>query len=370
MVVDSVAGARLGLLAACLLAAVGQTVFALELGQSCTNPRGESGQCILFRDCPPLVAIFGKPVPTPDDTQFLEDSRCGKLERKTLVCCPGVAPPPPSSSGSSVLPTAPQCGIQLTDRIHGGQPTEIDEFPWAVLIEYEKPNGRFGFHCGGSLINERYVLTAAHCISSIPRNWKVHRVRLGEWDLSSDRDCNADGDCNVAPIDMDIEKIVVHSGYDTQDKNHLNDIALIRMARNVDYSESVRAICLPLSNTAIKTNHVGTSSLAAGWGKTESASASQKKLKVELTVKSLQECSPVYQRNGIFLKPTQLCAGGLKGKDTCSGDSGGPLMRQFAGAWYLIAVVSFGPSKCGTADVPGVYTDVAKFADWIRENVY
>lgn len=63
--------------------------------------------------------------------------------------------------------------MQLTDRVIGGQPTKIDEFPWTALIEYEKPNGRFGFHCGGSVINERYILTAAHCITSIPRGWKV-----------------------------------------------------------------------------------------------------------------------------------------------------------------------------------------------------
>ncbi|XP_058117983.1 CLIP domain-containing serine protease B4-like [Anopheles ziemanni] len=368
MVVGNVTGTRMGLLMLCLLGAVGQCVLALELGESCTNPRGLPGNCILFRECPELVAVFGKPIATPEDTQYLQDSRCGSSGRKALVCCAGSTAP--ANTGNSVLPEPPHCGIQLTDRIFGGQPTQLDEFPWAVLIEYQKPNGRYGFHCGGSLINERYVLTAAHCIVSIPRTWKVHRVRLGEWDLGLDRDCNGDGDCNDAPVDMNIEKIVVHTGYDTQDKNHLNDIALIRMASPVAFTETVRPICLPLSSKTINANHVGLSSWAAGWGKTETASASQKKLKVELKVKSLQQCSPVYQRNGIFLQSTQLCAGGVNGQDTCSGDSGGPLMRQFAGAWYLIAVVSFGPSKCGTADVPGVYTDVAKFGDWIRQNVY
>ena len=109
---------------------------------------------------------------------------------------------------------------------------------------------------------------------------------------------------------------------------------------------------------------------AAGWGKTESATASEKKLKVEMNIKSLQECAPVYQRGGILLKQTHMCAGGVRGKDTCSGDSGGPLMRQMTGSWYLIGVVSFGPQKCGAPGVPGVYTNVAEYVDWIKDNIY
>uniref|UniRef100_A0AAG5CTF4 CLIP domain-containing serine protease n=1 Tax=Anopheles atroparvus TaxID=41427 RepID=A0AAG5CTF4_ANOAO len=359
----SITRVRQILLVVCLCASIGQS-SALALGQSCVNPLGQPGSCILFQDCPQLKQIYNKGVNTPDEINFLQNSRCGVQQTKTLVCCAGA-----NASSKASLLTPPRCGIQNTDRVFGGQPTQLEEFPWTALIEYQKAGEQNGFHCGGSLINERYILTAAHCVTSLPRGWKLYRVRLGEWDLSTGQDC-LEGECAVAPIDLDIEKVVSHSGYDSQDKSNVNDIALIRFTRDVSYSATIRPICLPVAESVRTRNHEGLPSFAAGWGKTETASASQKKLKVELTVKSLQECSPVYQRNGIFLKPTQLCAGGLKGKDTCSGDSGGPLMRQFAGAWYLIAVVSFGPSKCGTADVPGVYTDVAKFADWIRENVY
>ncbi|XP_049283478.1 CLIP domain-containing serine protease 14D-like [Anopheles funestus] len=353
-----------GMLIAGLFALLSNSVSALELGQNCVNPVGETGTCVLFRECQPLIAIYSKPVNTPDDTQFLSDSRCGVFERKTLVCCAGV-----TNSGKTSLPSPPNCGIQLSDRVYGGQPTKLDEFPWTALIEYQKPDGRFGFHCGGSIINERYIVTAAHCINAIPRNWKVHRVRLGEWDLSSSSDCEDDF-CSIAPIDLDIEKIIVHTGYDTRDKSHHNDIALIRFNREIHYSETVRPICLPLADSLRSRNHVGLSSFAAGWGKTETASASPKKLKVELNIKDLKECAPVYQRSGIFLDSTQMCAGGVRGQDTCSGDSGGPLMRQITGSWYLIGVVSFGPQKCGTASVPGVYTNVAEYVDWIRDNVY
>uniref|UniRef100_A0A182QQ75 CLIP domain-containing serine protease n=1 Tax=Anopheles farauti TaxID=69004 RepID=A0A182QQ75_9DIPT len=339
-------------------------VQALELDQACVTPDGAAGKCILFRECQPLLTIYNKPVNTPEDTKFLTASRCGALDRKTLVCCPGLA-----DTGKTSLPSPPNCGIQLSDRIFGGQPTKIDEFPWTALIEYQKPDGRLGFHCGGSIINERYILTAAHCINAIPRTWKVHRVRLGEWDLTNSADCEDDF-CSAAPIDLDIEKIVVHEGYNARDKSHVNDIALIRFNRAVHFSETIRAICLPLTAAIKSRNHAGLSSYAAGWGKTETASQSEKKLKVELTVRDLNDCAPVYKRSGIFLQPSQMCAGGVKQKDTCSGDSGGPLMRQLTGTWYLIGVVSFGPSKCGTPDVPGVYTNVAEYVDWIRDNIY
>ncbi|XP_053669191.1 CLIP domain-containing serine protease B4-like [Anopheles marshallii] len=362
MVFGSVNISRLSLPLVILMCWTVQSVSALELGESCVNPAGESGKCILFRDCQPLVNIYNKPINTPQDTEFLTQSRCGMIQRKTLVCCAG-------SIQKSSLPEPPHCGVQLSDRVLGGQPTHIDEFPWTALIEFQKPDGSFGFHCGGSLVNERYVVTAAHCIKSIPRSWKVHRVRLGEWDLSTANDCQ-DGFCSKAPIDLDVEKIVVHSNYDPKDQSNANDIALIRFTRSVQYYETVRPICLPLSVSLRNRNHVGQPSYAVGWGKTETAAANEMKLKVEMNVTSSQECARAYQRGGILLKTTHMCAGGVRGKDTCSGDSGGPLMRQIAGAWYLIGVVSFGPQKCGTAGIPGVYTNVAEYVDWIRDNIY
>ncbi|XP_052867409.1 CLIP domain-containing serine protease B4-like [Anopheles cruzii] len=346
-----------------LLTIASQSVLSLELGQSCVNPRGQQGSCIQFPECQPLLSIYNKRTPTPEDKQFLLNSRCGTYNTKILVCCVGA-----TQAQKSSLPEPPYCGLQLSDRVVGGQPTQLDEFPWTALIEYQKPGGQYGFHCGGSLINQRYIVTAAHCINAVPRTWKPYRVRLGEWDLGSSTDCEADF-CAPSPIDLDIEQIIVHPAYDSRDAANLNDIALIRFKRNVQYSDVIRPICLPLSTSIRNRNYVGLSSYAAGWGKTETASASDKKLKVELHITGLNDCAQVYSRGGIYLQSSQMCAGGVRGKDTCSGDSGGPLMRQISGNWYLYGVVSFGPQKCGTAGVPGVYTNVLEYTDWIRNNI-
>lgn len=352
--------ARLALLMVCIYGVVGRSVLALNIGQSCTTPHAKQGKCIPISKCPSL----NKTIRTTDDDKLLNSSHCGQDTGITKVCCP------------NPLPEFPECGIMDAWRIVRGQPTDIEDYPWAVLIEYQKPRDQYGYHCGGSLINKRYVLTAAHCVTSLTLGWKVHRVRLGEWDLSSNPDCNNhehDGEiieqCYDPPIDMDIEKIVVHSGY-THARNYHNDIALIRMVSDVNYSLSIQPTCLPLSNRMINTNHEDTSTYAVGWGKTETGHASQVKLKVDLIVQSLEMCKQLYKRYGTSLVDTQMCVGGMAGKDTCTGDSGGPLMRMVGGVWYQIGVVSFGSSKCGTEDFPAVYTDVSKYAEWIRENVY
>uniref|UniRef100_T1GFY9 Peptidase S1 domain-containing protein n=1 Tax=Megaselia scalaris TaxID=36166 RepID=T1GFY9_MEGSC len=116
----------------------------------------------------------------------------------------------PSSSDSDLIPEPGVCGNVITNKIYGGVETRLDEYPWMALIEYQKPGNKKGFHCGGSMISNRYVLTASHCINarSIPADWKPISVRLGEWDTATDRDCDA-GECAPPHIDVPIERSLV-----------------------------------------------------------------------------------------------------------------------------------------------------------------
>lgn len=84
-----------------------------------------------------------------------------------------------------------------------------------------------------------------------------------------------------------------------------------------------------------------------------------------------QECQPSYNtpRRKAELWQGQLCAGGEAGKDSCKGDSGGPLMYENDRSFEVIGVVSFGPSPCGKEDVPGVYTKVLEYNEWIRNTI-
>lgn len=87
-----------------------------------------------------------------------------------------------------------------------------------------------------------------------------------------------------------------------------------------------------------------------------------------------QTCNNVYQSQRRIIGDTQICAGGDKGKDSCRGDSGGPLMGATNGTkgqfTYLAGLVSYGPSPCGMEGWPGVYTRVASYIDWIESKIY
>ena len=90
---------------------------------------------------------------------------------------------------------------------------------------------------------------------------------------------------------------------------------------------------------------------------------------------SLTNCNRVYASTSIKLSDGQICAGGIKGQDSCNGDSGGPLMDiddvtdPFLPYFYLVGLVSFGPTTCGKAGWPGVYTNVAPYVDWIQKKL-
>uniref|UniRef100_A0A182SLD9 Peptidase S1 domain-containing protein n=1 Tax=Anopheles maculatus TaxID=74869 RepID=A0A182SLD9_9DIPT len=266
-----------------------------------------------------------------------------------LVCC---------ADSSATLPEPPNCGVQQSNRVSDDQTTRINEFPWTALLEVQTGDETNGYNCGGALINNRYVLTTARCITSLPPGWRVYRVRLGEWDQDSDIDC-VDGLCNKAPVDVEIEKIIVHNGYSPKDTNRHNDIALIRLARQIEYSSSIRPICLPLSSSA--NSREDANMYSAGWRMTA------QKQKTELSIVDEKNCTKIHQRNGVSLQSSQMCTSAVRMNDTCCGDLGGPLMQQQGSSWYMYGMASL--IYCGNNGVPDVYTNVTQYVDWIRDNI-
>ncbi|XP_053613900.1 CLIP domain-containing serine protease HP8-like isoform X2 [Plodia interpunctella] len=358
--------------------------------------------CIVLQDC---VGLYNQLQQGASNqlTQLLRTLHCGFDANTPKICCPpefsgasnGATNSVPETSNlesrvrqpSSLLPGYDTCGIQNDDRIVGGTRADIDEHPWMALLRYDKPKG-WGFYCGGVLISQRYVMTAAHCVKGddLPPNWRLSQVRLGEWNTSSSEDCVGD-DCSGPVQDIPIEKVIAHEGYNPSDTNQHNDIALLRLSRNVRYNDFVKPICLPTDSALKRNSFVGFDMEVAGWGKTESqepvrskgnrkdleesGSESEVKLKVRVPVVSNNECSDVYSRVSRRISNNQLCAGGVSGEDSCRGDSGGALMGKVPSVnnWVAVGVVSYGPSPCGTPGWPGVYTRVGAYVDWITSKV-
>ncbi|XP_026315527.1 serine protease 7-like [Hyposmocoma kahamanoa] len=361
---------------------------------TCTTPLGQRSQCISLYDCPPLLAAFEQRPLSSAYLRFLKLSQCGFDGITPQVCCGPLGQPPETSTPQSSRPVWPatntesnsnsgeidpvnsedsapaprdQCGIDYSDRIFGGQITDLDEFPWMALLGYRTRSGNVSYQCGGVLINSRYVLTAAHCVTGQIEQQvgSLVTVRLGEYDTQQDVDCDR-STCAPRPQDIAAAGGYPHPGYSDKNINRQDDIALVRLARRVRLSDYVKPICLTTTDAELD---VGDSAFVAGWGRTLSGKKSPVKLKLGLPIFDKNDCLNKYRPLGAELSEKQLCAGGAYAQDSCKGDSGGPLMRKLSnGIWETIGVVSFG-NGCGRDGWPGVYTSVASYDDWIRSTM-
>lgn len=155
-----------------------------------------------------------------------------------------------------------------------------------------------------SLIVLNSVISAAHCI---PNADFTYSVRLGEHDIRSDPDCFAppyEKICSDPHQDIKVSKAFVHEEYNIDSRNQENDIALLKLERSVEFSDSIRPICLPTeANLDNLENLVCT---AVGWGITEDGQPSNTKLKIDLEIRSHNECEEVYQKYNRTIGPNQV----------------------------------------------------------------
>ncbi|XP_039441110.2 CLIP domain-containing serine protease B15-like [Culex pipiens pallens] len=332
----------------------------LAAGESCRTPGGNPGRCTLVLQCS-FVHQLLKDVKTGRDNQYVMSFKCGAESgtKKPLVCCPELA-------------SSQQCGsLTMSDNIVGGEETELDEYPWVAALAYS--NGRDSkFQCGGSLISDRYVVTAAHCFQSNSK-WKLDFVRLGEWDLDASPDCKVDSAgellCNELHQDFGVSKVIMHEEFSHNDRKKQNDIAILKLDGQAPTTRSIAPICVPTQEMVDGLDIERTRFDVAGWGLTEERIKSKRKLKVDLPGQDISSCIKAFRVDRSFFTDGQLCVGGEKGKDSCRGDSGGPLMVVMQNRWHLVGVVSFGSYYCGTKDVPAIYTRVGSYLGWVAGKI-
>ncbi|XP_067334276.1 transmembrane protease serine 9-like [Channa argus] len=239
------------------------------------------------------------------------------------------------------------CGqAPLNTRIVGGQVASPGSWPWQVSLQ------RFGGHfCGGSLINNQWVLTAAHCFQSFTLSSVT--VHLGLQTLVGS---SSNGQS------LAISQVIINPNYNSITND--NDICLLKLASPVTFTNYIRPVCLAASGS---TFYKGTDSWVTGWGDIARGTplpSPQNLMEVEVPVVGNRQCNCNYGVGSIT--DNMLCAGlSAGGKDSCQGDSGGPMVSKQNSRWIQAGIVSFGKG-CAEPDIPGVYTRVSQYESWIN----
>lgn len=238
-----------------------------------------------------------------------------------------------------------------SDRIMGGQIARRNQFPYQVALVLSLPNN-FQTFCSGSILNNHFILTAAHCVAGVTRidiTAGVHNI--------NDR---SDGEYRTA---VSPRNTLIHRNFDPDSLE--NDIALIWVSDRITYSNRIQPIALP-SRQFERNQFVGIISTVSGWGKysSEHSDLSAELRFVNLPIISNSQCMRTY---GHFVQPTNICGSGANGRSSCPGDSGGPVVTQINGRLVQIGIVSFGAGACG-AGFPVGFARVTSFLDWIEWN--
>ncbi|NP_001427525.1 coagulation factor XI isoform 6 precursor [Homo sapiens] len=210
-----------------------------------------------------------------------------------------------------------ECTTKIKPRIVGGTASVRGEWPWQVTLHTTSPTQRH--LCGGSIIGNQWILTAAHCFYGVesPKILRVYSGILNQSEIKEDTSF------------FGVQEIIIHDQYKMAESGY--DIALLKLETTVNYTDKIQ-------NTL-------------------------QKAKIPLVTN--EECQKRYRGHKITHK--MICAGYREGgKDACKGDSGGPLSCKHNEVWHLVGITSWGEG-CAQRERPGVYTNVVEYVDWILE---
>uniref|UniRef100_A0A3B5BI18 Coagulation factor IX n=1 Tax=Stegastes partitus TaxID=144197 RepID=A0A3B5BI18_9TELE len=251
---------------------------------------------------------------------------------------------------SWAFPTTPTIVAKdnLDQRIVGGDTAIPGEIPWQVtLMSHSAVLQRAQPFCGGSLLTEFWVITAAHCL-------------VGE------KKCEHDVTEHEGPErDHVVAEQHLHPLYDFSKSQYNHDIALLKLAKPVELSNQRRPICLGPKDFIQSLLRDSSTSLVSGWGRLKFQGLEATKLqKLEVPYVDRTLCK---QSSRDHITRNMFCAGfSSEQKDSCQGDSGGPHATNYKGTWFLTGIVSWG-EECAKDGKYGIYTRVSRYYTWISQ---
>ncbi|XP_062542353.1 serine protease grass-like [Armigeres subalbatus] len=329
----------------------------------CHDPNDEPGFCVPVRHCDHIHSAFLDQRITHDRklADFVHASRCkSDASNGNSICC---AKPTTKKhifirNQKAAKLGLSRCGrIPFTNRILKGNEAGLGQNPWMANLLYQK-RGRMVSLCSGSLIHPRYVLTSAHCMQG---SLKPIAVRLGEYDTSSNPDCDSNG-CAAQTRDYGIAQLIPNENFNGRDSDY--DIALVELQQEATLSEGeIYPICLPLTESLLMLKP--TKMTVTGWGMTEHQEPSNVLLEADLSI---------VRRTSFCEGESTCCVRGNHAEGHCRGDSGGPMQAVVPiGKGYryvLFAVISGGSGVC-TVEMkqPGVGVMVGYHLNWILDHM-
>ncbi|XP_063793490.1 coagulation factor IX [Pseudophryne corroboree] len=231
-------------------------------------------------------------------------------------------------------------------RIVGGTDSLKGEFPWQVHLVNQNKEG----FCGGSIVNEKWIVTAAHCFL-VPVQFSIvageHNTKIQEGTEQY----------------LKVAKVIIHPSYNFSKSSYDNDIALVELEKPMILNDYARPICIGSRDFTDKLLKIKSHSWVTGWGRIIFQGISGLTLQ-KLAIPYVDRA--ICKRSHRFSVSTNMfCAGySDQGKDSCQGDSGGPHSSEFKNTWFLTGITSWG-DKCAQKNKYGVYTRVSRYTEWI-----
>jgi len=229
------------------------------------------------------------------------------------------------------------------DRIIGGENAAEGELGWQVGLASRDYSEHPIIYCGGTLLNEEWVMTAAHCTQN-----GVSVAVLGFWNTQQKNNYTV----------INVLRVVDHPKFNDRTLN--NDFSLVQLARAVDFTSlpNVFPACWPTQSAVAE----GAWAIVSGWGLTSVGGSTSSILKkANLTIVSKADCNDAYRG---AITDNMLCANETN-QGSCQGDAGGPLVSLVNGSFELIGVNSYG-MDCANSQYPAVYAYVSSVLDWIK----